>query len=132
MNNKKMQLAATPYLLWMIIFVIVPLALVVVFAFTTTIKVDAAGNPLDDATIEALREEYAQSDEELPIYAKTICIYCSLFYLQKIICENIFVKNYLKSGGGEYGKTSFLRGGHYKSIVRRNDSMFAYGCAFFF
>ena len=72
MNNKKMQLAATPYLLWMIIFVIVPLALVVVFAFTTTIKVDAEGNPLDDATIEALREEYAQSDEELPIYEKTI------------------------------------------------------------
>ena len=83
LNNKKMQLAATPYLLWMIIFVILPLALVVVFAFTTTIKVDAEGNPLDDATIEALREEYAQSDEELPIYEKTIFTFDNILSVSK-------------------------------------------------
>lgn len=56
----------------MLIFVVVPLALIVVFAFTTTVKVDADGNRLTDEQIVELQEEYAETDEEPPIYEKTI------------------------------------------------------------
>ena len=83
MNNKKMQLAATPYLLWMVIFVIVPLALIVVFAFTTTVKVDANGNRLDDEAIAALTEEYAGRGEEPPISEKTVFTFENILSVSK-------------------------------------------------
>ena len=35
MNNKKLRWLALPYLTWMVLFTIIPLALIVVFAFTT-------------------------------------------------------------------------------------------------
>lgn len=83
MNNKKMQLAATPYLLWMVIFVIVPLALIVVFAFTTTVKVDASGKRLDDEAIAALTEEYAERGEEPPISEKTVFTFENILSVSK-------------------------------------------------
>lgn len=83
MNNKKMQLAATPYLLWMVIFVIVPLALIVVFAFTTTVKVDANGNRLDDEAIAALTEEYAGRGKEPPISEKTVFTFENILSVSK-------------------------------------------------
>ena len=91
LNNKKMQLAATPYLLWMVIFVIVPLAMIVVFAFTTTVKVDADGNRLDDEAIAALTEEYAGRGEEPPISEKTV------FTLENILSVSKYTPTLLNS-----------------------------------
>lgn len=45
MKNKS-GWAAGPYILWMIVFVIVPLVLIGVFAFTTDVAYDASGNIL--------------------------------------------------------------------------------------
>ena len=42
---------------WMIIFMVVPLALIAVFAFTTTVPCDADGNILTDEEAYAIREE---------------------------------------------------------------------------
>ena len=57
--NKQVKWAASPYLLWMAIFIIVPLALIAVFAFTTTVTEDADGNILTPEEIWAIKEEYA-------------------------------------------------------------------------
>ena len=40
-------LTSTPYLLWMVVFIIVPLVLIAVFAFTTDVYVDESGNIID-------------------------------------------------------------------------------------
>ena len=64
--NKQVKWAATPYLAWMAIFIIVPLALIAVFAFTTTVTVDADGNILTDEDILALTEEFADEEGNLP------------------------------------------------------------------
>lgn len=58
--NGKSRVLATPYLAWMAIFIIVPLVLIAVFAFTTTVTVDEAGNILTDEDISALTEEYTE------------------------------------------------------------------------
>ena len=52
--NKQVKWAATPYLAWMAIFIIVPLALIAVFAFTTTVTVDADGTVLTEEVISVL------------------------------------------------------------------------------
>ena len=64
MNNLRSRLAATPYLVWMIIFMIVPLALIVVFAFTTTAPFDADGNRLTEEEAALIWEEEALLWEE--------------------------------------------------------------------
>lgn len=66
--NKNSRFLATPYIIWMAIFVIVPLILIAVFACTTTITVDVDGNRLSEEQIEAVvseyRAEYGLDDEE--------------------------------------------------------------------
>ena len=67
-------LSAAPYLAWMIIFIIVPLIMIGVFAFTTTVTVDANGVRLDKEVLDALAaaeegeeeasEEEAEASEE--------------------------------------------------------------------
>lgn len=42
---------AVPYLLWMSIFIVIPLFLIGVFAFTTTVIMDAEGNIIDSETL---------------------------------------------------------------------------------
>lgn len=61
-KSKKAQLAAAPYLLWMAVFIIVPLILIAVFAFTTTVTTDADGNILSEEEVAALMEEYTDED----------------------------------------------------------------------
>ena len=56
--NKNSKYLAFPYLIWMAIFIIVPLALIVVFACTTTVTVDAEGNYLSDDDVTAMYDEY--------------------------------------------------------------------------
>ncbi len=58
--NSRSKYAAVPYLLWMIIFIIVPLMLIGVFAFTTTVTCDIDGNRLSE---EALAEYLAECEE---------------------------------------------------------------------
>ncbi len=48
---KQTSKAAYPYILWMSVFIIVPLLLIGVFAFTTTVTADAGGNVLDADTL---------------------------------------------------------------------------------
>lgn len=79
--NKKAKLAAAPYLLWMVVFIIVPLALIAFFAFTTTVKVDVDGNRLTDEEILAIEEEFTDEDGELEeghIFEKTIFTWANI------------------------------------------------------
>ena len=79
--NKQVKWAATPYLAWMAIFIIVPLALIAVFAFTTTVTVDADGNILSDEEILAIEEEFADEDGNLPegiLLEKTIFTWANI------------------------------------------------------
>ncbi|MFA6947851.1 MAG: ABC transporter permease [Eubacteriales bacterium] len=62
--NRKSRIAAAPYLVWMIIFIVVPLVLIGVFAFTTTVKTDADGNFLSGEDIAAMQEELDIQNEE--------------------------------------------------------------------
>ena len=64
--NKQVKWAASPYLLWMAIFIIVPLALIAVFAFTTTYTVDADGTILAPEQVWALVEEFGDEEGNLP------------------------------------------------------------------
>lgn len=79
MMNKKSKLSAMPYLVWIIVFIIIPLALIAVFAFTTTVTVDSDGNILDHETIMELEEEYEENDEELELFEKTIFTLDNIF-----------------------------------------------------
>ena len=55
--NKKAKWAAGPYLLWMVVFVVVPLILIGVFAFTTEVSYDLEGNLLTEDEAALLIEE---------------------------------------------------------------------------
>ncbi|MDD4772316.1 MAG: ABC transporter permease [Eubacteriales bacterium] len=48
---KQTSKAAVPYIIWMSVFIVIPLFLIGVFAFTTTVTVDAAGNIIDPETL---------------------------------------------------------------------------------
>ena len=61
MNRTKSRWAAAPYLLWMVVFIVVPLILIGFFAFTTSASFDADGNRL---TQEEVSELTAQAEEE--------------------------------------------------------------------
>ena len=79
MLNSKSKYTAFPYLIWMAIFIIIPLALIAVFAFTTTVTVDADGNVLDADMIAEIEEEYAELDEEPELSEKTIFTLDNIF-----------------------------------------------------
>ena len=95
--NKHAKLAAFPYLLWMAVFIIVPLALIVVFAFTTTVTVDADGNILTAEEItevqDAFWEEYGEDADiaELGLSEKTV------FTLQNILDVSKYMNTLLNS-----------------------------------
>ena len=84
--TKKSKLAAAPYMLWMAVFIIVPLILIAVFAFTTTVKTDADGNILDAEALDALYEEYEEEygeDAEPEIYERTIFTLANIFEVSR-------------------------------------------------
>lgn len=65
----------------MVVFIIVPLALIAFFAFTTTVKVDVDGNRLTDEEILAIEEEFTDEDGELEeghIFEKTIFTWANI------------------------------------------------------
>lgn len=45
-------------MVWMVLFIVIPLLLIVVFAFTTTVSVDADGNVLSDEDIFEMYDEH--------------------------------------------------------------------------
>ena len=79
MVSSKSKYIAFPYLIWMAIFIIIPLALIAVFAFTTTVTVDADGNILDAEMLAEIEEEYAESEEEPELSEKTIFTLDNIF-----------------------------------------------------
>lgn len=70
--NSRSKLAATPYLAWMIIFIVVPLILIAVFAFTTTATCDADGNLLSEEELEEYLAECEENDIEPELTERTI------------------------------------------------------------
>ena len=79
MQSSKSRYIAFPYLIWMVIFIVIPLALIAVFAFTTTVTVDADGNILDSDMLAEIEEEYAESGEEPELSEKTIFTLDNIF-----------------------------------------------------
>ncbi len=69
--SRKSKYAAVPYLVWMIVFILVPLVLIGVFAFTTKVQVDSEGNVLTteeyDTYVSDLIAEYDEIGEDYDI-----------------------------------------------------------------
>ena len=96
------KLVAIPYLVWMVIFIIIPMMMIAVFAFTTTVTVDAAGNIIEEVE-EAEEEDFAEgeavefaeeaeeAEEEEPVYQKTV------FTLKNILAVSNYMPVLLKS-----------------------------------
>ena len=77
--NTRSKLAAAPYLLWMVVFIVVPLILIAVFAFTTTATCDAEGNILSEEALADYLAECEENETEPELTEKTI------FTLQNIL-----------------------------------------------
>ena len=77
--NSKSKYVAVPYLAWMVIFIVVPLALIGVFAFTTTVTCDMEGNMLTDEEI-AEYEAYCEEEGIEPEYTER-----TIFTVQNIL-----------------------------------------------
>ena len=77
--NTRSKLAAAPYLLWMVVFNVVPLILIAVFAFTTTATCDAEGNILSEEALADYLAECEENETEPELTEKTI------FTLQNIL-----------------------------------------------
>ena len=96
------KLVAIPYLVWMVIFIIIPMMMIAVFAFTTTVTVDADGNIIEEVE-EAEEEDFAEgeavefaeeaeeAEEEEPVYQKTV------FTLKNILAVSNYMPVLLKS-----------------------------------
>ena len=70
--NSRSKLAATPYLAWMVIFIVVPLILIAVFAFTTTATCDADGNILSEEELAEYLAECEENEIEPELTERTI------------------------------------------------------------
>ncbi len=70
--SSRSKLAATPYLAWMVIFIIVPLILIAVFAFTTTATCDAEGNLLSEEELAEYLAECEENEVEPELTERTI------------------------------------------------------------
>lgn len=70
--NSRSKLAATPYLAWMVIFIVVPLILIAVFAFTTTATCDADGNILSEEELAEYLAECEENEVEPELTERTI------------------------------------------------------------
>ena len=77
--NTRSKLAAAPYLLWMVVFIVVPLILIAVFAFPTTATCDAEGNILSEEALADYLAECEENETEPELTEKTI------FTLQNIL-----------------------------------------------
>ncbi len=83
--NRKGKWIAGPYLLWMIVFVVVPLILIGVFAFTTTAPFDANGNRLTLEEAAVLEEECAQAGIDSTVTKKTVFTLDNIFAVSEYL-----------------------------------------------
>lgn len=83
--TKQSKWLAGPYLLWMIVFVIVPLVLIGVFAFTTSAVYDSDGNRLTSEEAAEIRAEYEELDEEAPLTEKTVFTFENIFAVSEYL-----------------------------------------------
>ena len=84
MKNKKNSISinrnnlplSVPYMAWMIVFIVVPLILIAVFAFTTKVYIDPdTDRPITEARMAEYEEEYGSFDdavEELEFEERTV------------------------------------------------------------
>jgi len=70
--SSKSKIVAVPYLLWMIIFIVVPLVLIGVFAFTTTVTCDIDGNMLTEEELSEYLYECEENEVEPELTERTI------------------------------------------------------------
>lgn len=70
--NSKYKIAAAPYLAWMIIFIVVPLILIAVFAFTTKATCDADGNILSQEELDEYLAECEENEIEPELTERTV------------------------------------------------------------
>ncbi len=101
MTKRSSQLAAIPYLAWMLIFMIIPLALIVVFAFTTTAPFDAASGERLDAELAAeieAAEQAAWEEAEVPLEERVSAVtHKTIFTFDNILEVNKFMPTMLNS-----------------------------------
>ena len=81
--NKKSKLAAAPYLLWMIVFIVVPLLLIAVFAFTTTATCDADGNVLSEEELAEYLAECEENEVEPELTEKNVFTFQNILDVSK-------------------------------------------------
>lgn len=81
--NKKSKLAAAPYLLWMIVFIVVPLLLIAVFAFTTTATCDANGNILSEEELAEYLAECEENEVEPDLTEKNVFTFQNILDVSK-------------------------------------------------
>lgn len=74
MNNRKFKILSVPYIVWMLIFTIIPLALIVVFAFTDR---NAGGFTLDNVQFAARYLPVLVKSVYLAAVATIICLVVS-------------------------------------------------------
>lgn len=101
MTKRSSQLVALPYLAWMVIFMVIPLALIVVFAFTTSAPFDAAtGERLEAETAAAImaEEQAAWEENETPLDARVSAVdHKTIFTVDNILEVNKFMPTMLNS-----------------------------------
>ena len=81
--NKKSKLAAAPYLLWMIVFIVVPLLLIAGFAFTTTATCDADGNILSEEELAEYLAECEENEVEPELTEKNVFTFQNILDVSK-------------------------------------------------
>ncbi len=95
--NKKAKIAAFPYLIWMAVFIIVPLALIVVFAFTTTVTVDRDGNVLTAEEVLELEAAFWEENGEDADIAELGLGEKTVFTIQNILDVSKYMNTLLNS-----------------------------------
>lgn len=81
--NKNSKLAAAPYLVWMVVFIVVPLILIGVFAFTTTVSCDADGNVLSGDELAEYEAECEENGVEPELTEKTVFTLANILDVSK-------------------------------------------------
>lgn len=95
--NKKAKIAAFPYLIWMAVFIIVPLALIVVFAFTTTVTVDRDGNVLTPEEVAEAEAAFWEENGEDADIAELGFGEKTVFTIQNILDVSKYMNTLLNS-----------------------------------
>ncbi len=82
----------------MLVFIIVPLVLIAVFAFTTTVSTDADGNLLSEEEVLSIKEEYAiLYGEEADVELEKVIFQKKIFTWENIIGVSTYMPTLINS-----------------------------------